>query len=112
MTVNLQGESSRTAPPKPPYSPSWLNRLLDWIDARPGPAWPYFLAGVILSGLLFTLAIWMIDGLTVGTIDTEALLFSIYPIYFIALMHYLDGEAKSALANFRPVLQVSEVEYA
>jgi hypothetical protein len=54
----------------------------------------------------------MIEGGPIETEDTKALFFGVYPIYFIALMHYLDGEARSALAKFRPVLNVSNVEYA
>jgi hypothetical protein len=112
MTVNLERATPRMATPQRPYSPSWLNRLLNWIDTRPGPAWPYYLIGILLFGVIVFGATWMLDGGPVETVDTGPLFFTVYPVYFIALMHYLDGEARSALAKFRPALQVSDAEYA
>src|SRR5688572_8751951 len=95
-----------------PYSPSWLNRLINWIEDRPGPAWPYYLAGTLLLGPIPIVASWLLGETPFGSFSVPVFLNAIYPIYFVALMHYLDGEAKSALAKFRPILQVNDSDYA
>jgi hypothetical protein len=95
-----------------PYSPSWLNRLIDWIDARPGPAWAYYLGGIILLGLAITLGRWLVGDIPVGTLSVNSFFYAVYPIYLVALMHYLDRHATSALEKFRPALQVDDAEYS
>jgi hypothetical protein len=95
------------APFVPPYPPSWLNRLIAWIDRRPGPAWAYYAAAVFLSGTILIVAQWLL-----GSIQLETLVFSVDPIYFVALAHYLDRQARSSLERFRPALGASATEYA
>jgi len=100
-------EPPTQAPFLQPYPPSWLNRLIDWIDRSPRPAWVYYAAGVLLLATVLTVGQWLAGG-----IDPEALVFSVYPVYFVALMHYLDGQARSALVRFRPALSVTDAEFA
>ena len=45
--VNRDAEDMIPHPPGP-YSPSWIDRLTDWIDRRPGPACGYYLAIILL----------------------------------------------------------------
>jgi hypothetical protein len=94
-----------------PYPASWLNRMIDWIDSRPGPGWAYYLAGIILLGLLTLFGLWLSTGLPAGISALGALTYAPYPFYFIALMHYLDRQARIALRMFRPSLQISDAEY-
>lgn len=94
-----------------PYAPSWLNRLINWIAGAPGPTWFYFLLGILLMGMIFVVASWLVGIIPIGTIETDYFLYGIYPVYFVALMHYLDGQAKSALERFRPTLAVNDTEY-
>jgi len=96
----------------PPYPPSWLNRLIDWVDRRRGPLWIYYVAGIGLMALVLGLG----DVITLGSLQvttgTGALLYAVYPVYFVALMHYLDRQATQALGRFRPALDVRDDEYA
>ena len=95
----------------PPYPPSWLNRLIDWIDRRPGPAWPYYVAAVLLLGLVLHAGAWLAGDTPPGAIS-DSLVYSLYPVFFVALMHYLNHQAQSALERFRPALGASDTEYA
>jgi len=113
-TPRIAPEAKPRQPPAfvPPYPPSWLNRLIDWIDQRPGPAWIYYAAGILLLATGSTAVRWL-QGQALGfALRPEALVYSIYPAYFVALTHYLDRQARSALERFRPALGASDTEYA
>lgn len=94
-----------------PYPPSWLNRLNDWIDSMPGIAGFYYLAAFLLLGLVVTLVSWLLGVIPVGRLEPKSFIYGVYPIYFVALMHYLDGYAKIALQRFRPALEIGDTEY-
>src|SRR5690554_4634435 len=94
-----------------PYAPSWLNRLTDWIDAMPGAAWIYYLAGLLLMGLAVTVVSWTLGVIPIGSLELAPFVYGIYPIYFVALMHYLDRYSQFALERFRPVLDMDDTEY-
>jgi hypothetical protein len=95
----------------PPYTPSWVNRLIDWIDRRPGPAWAYYMGAVVLAGISLQAAARLAGDAPSGAL-AEAVVFSFYPVYLVALMHHLDRQAKSALERFRPALDIGDAEYA
>lgn len=107
---------SHSAPPAPefvpPYSPSWLNRLIDWIERQPGPAWIYYVAGVLVMAFVLALGDLVTGSVPRMTSGTGAMIYALYPVYFVALMHYLDGQASLALQRFRPALSVSDGDYA
>jgi hypothetical protein len=94
-----------------PYPPSWLNRLNAWIDHRPGAAGFYYLAGFLMLGMAVTLVSWLLGVIPVGSVEPKSFVYAIYPIYFVALMHYLDGYAKLALERFRPALEIDKSAY-
>jgi hypothetical protein len=94
-----------------PYPPGWSNRLNDWIDNMPGTAWIYYFAGLLMMGIAVTIASWIVGILPVGGLELTSFVYGIYPIYFIALMHYLDDYAKFALERFRPALKMDDTEY-
>jgi hypothetical protein len=100
-------ETSRTLP----YAPSWIDRLTDWVRARPLPPWlTYLLLGVALA--LIEMAIKWSDGTyPVGTIDYYHLAVAATGPTILTLLHYLDDWAADALAAFRPAMRVDEAEY-
>ena len=109
------GVPKRKSPPTPdvpafvpPYPPSWVNRLFHWIDRRPGPAWGYYGLAVVVSGAMLVLAQWLGGEAAASTFGPNALVFAFYPVYFVALTHYLDRQARSALEAFRPALGADE----
>lgn len=40
------------------YAPSWVDRLLDWIDRLPIPAWAFYLAVYLLAALGLHISNW------------------------------------------------------
>ena len=99
-----------------PYPPSWIDKFIAWADRLPLPAWAVYLA----LGTIFALAYLPFLMSTVdwakGVLDLNtALLYSALNgmtcAYILALIHYLDILAASALARFRPVLAVDDAGY-
>ncbi len=82
-----------------PYRASWINRLTAWIDARPGPAWCYYLAGLLaVAGLPLAIAAW--EGAYRPQMIGFAAVFMGSSVYYLALIHYLDRIAAGAFAEF------------
>ncbi len=113
-TPRMGPEAESPQPPAfvPPYSPSWLNRLTDWIDRRPGPAWIYYAVGVLLLAAGLAAARWLQGSAGESLVGPGGLIYSFYPVYFVALTHYLDHQARKALETFRPALGASDADYA
>lgn len=94
-----------------PYSPSWLDRLITWIEHLPGPVWLFYAALPLGFTLLFHLLSWQSGILAPGKLDLELINATLIPIYFLALMHYLNSVARRALEAFRPALEINQAEY-
>ena len=104
QTMVQVAESTATSPIPRLYPPSWADRLLDWIDRLPGPAWvAYTLLGVLLVAG-FTVVQWAFDSYPAGTLHPMHVLLSGGIAYSLALIHYLDRYAGHAFSRFRPAL--------
>lgn len=95
-----------------PYRPSWINRLLGAFHKLPIP----FLAlcGVIwlvLAGIGH-LSAWYNHIIPWRTLDTRILLVTLWTPYCLGLIDYLNRAASQALDDFRPALNMTEVEFA
>jgi len=93
-----------------PYKPSWVNRLTGWVRRLPLPAWVFYLSLGIALMLLASLALWVSGMKATSTF----LLYSVTGMsqaYLLALIHYLDNSAETALARFRPVMTVDDAGY-
>ena len=107
----------RTARPKPlasrdalapPYPPSWFDRFTAWVDRLPGPAWAFYLIlgiGVSIAGSTIE---WIEGAYPAGTFNALHVWTLGNFAYLLALMHYLDKSAASAIATFRPILAPAE----
>src|SRR3990172_8180787 len=107
----------RTARPKPvasrvafapPYPPSWFDRFTAWVDRLPGPAWAFYLilgTGVSIAGSTIE---WIEGAYPAGTFNALHVWTLGNFAYLLALMHYLDKSAASAIATFRPILAPAE----
>jgi len=94
----------------PPYPPSWFDRFTAWVDRVPGPAWAFYLifaAGVILAG---TAIQWREGAYDVATFNLLHVWSVGNFVYLLALMHYLDKSAASAIASFHPLLTSANSE--
>lgn len=94
-----------------PYAPSWVDRLMDWIERRPFPPWVVYAGlGGGLVGLL--IAVKAADGTYPAQFYLWHLVLALTGVYYLALVHGLDHLAARALAAFRPNLTVDDATYA
>lgn len=97
-------------PVKRPYPSSWIDRFNDWVDRLPVPAWVFYLCLWLLLAILESGSKWL-DGVEpYFKARWIYILYSFYGVYFLAAIHYLDSEAKTAFNVFRPTLNVGETE--
>jgi hypothetical protein len=99
------------APPfVPPYPPSAFDRLTDWVDRLPLPAWTTYL-GIALTGVAF-MAVLRLAGAVEPGGDYTDFVTVIQPWFAFGAMHYLDRMAGAALDATRSLLRVSPEEQA
>lgn len=93
------------------YSPSWVDRLTEWVSQLPGSPWLYYVVlGLILFFMLLVL-IWIEGG---SPVQSTLILHTYHAgaiAFFLVLFHYLDKQANSALTSLRPALIVDKDEY-
>jgi hypothetical protein len=81
--------------PAAPYRASWVDRLNDWIDQRPAPAWALYLA---LGGSLVLVA-WLVLRASGMTATWPFLryyaLSGLGQAYLLGLIHHLDHSRRS-----------------
>lgn len=89
---------------QPPYPPSWPDRLMALVDRLPGPAWASYL--ILAASIAIGVAAiqWREGAYPIGTFDPLHAWAAANFAYLLALMHYLDRSAGSAIASFRPLL--------
>jgi hypothetical protein len=71
-----------------------------------------YLIVFLAVSLLIHAALWLEGSLPPGSVDTLLIVYVLVPVYFLALSHYLNATARQALANYRPLLEASDNEYA
>lgn len=94
------------------YSPSWLNRLTNGLDSLPVPAWVVYFVAIVVLGYSLNWWEWQTQVRPTGVFDLERSTDGLWPIFFIAFFHYLNKTAKKALAKFKPLLDITEEDYA
>jgi len=94
----------------PPYPPSWINRLMGWVDRLPGLFWVAYVAAAVLLNLALAAAHWSVGWYPVGTFTRLHLILGVQIPAVLALAHYLNRSAVKALDEFRPALIATEAE--
>jgi hypothetical protein len=87
-----------------PYPPSWLDRLTDWVESLSVPAWLIYGIVALLLPTLYSILKWFEGTYPLGAVEPFLLFNTGVNAYIVAMMHYLDKSAASALAKFRPAL--------
>ena len=87
----------------PPYPPSWVDGVTDWVRRLPIPWWLFYLAMGAASVLLFT-AVQARGGAYVGGFIAWHVFLGIQPVYPLAAIHYLGREAHNALQEYQPAM--------
>jgi hypothetical protein len=105
---------SKTAQPDTneprPYAPSWVDHFNDLVNRLPGPGWLYYI-GIALLLFLIPIGIIQLEGirLTGAFYSTQGFLAGNIAL-FLALCHYLDDAADTALKVMRPAMRASAEE--
>jgi hypothetical protein len=94
------------------YPSSWIDRFTDWVDRLPLPGWAFYLGLWLILFAAETLIHWQDGSYPRGSIYPFHLVLTGTIPYTLALIHYLDRCAESALLKFRPALTVTDLEYA
>lgn len=105
-------EDSALETTEAPFPPSWIDRLIQWIDRLPGPSWLYHGLGVLALALLINAVLWMDGSVPYGSVGSIQGIFPPFVFYFLALYHYLTRLGSRSPRSFRPLLDVDKVELA
>lgn len=96
---------------EPPYPPGWFDRLIDWMEAAPGPTIAWAVGLLVVQTIYLVAVIWWNGTLPVGDIEPRRLFFVVVAPYLLGVRLYLDRVAWTALDEFRPALSVDEREF-
>ncbi|HEX6270544.1 MAG TPA: hypothetical protein VFZ43_09930 [Anaerolineales bacterium] len=99
--------------PDQPYPPSWIDRLNDWVDRLPVSPWLFYLCLWLLLLITAEGSNRWLEGVQLSERPRWIYVpYSLYGVYFLAAIHYLDTWAQTALNAFRSTLVVDEAEQA
>lgn len=96
----------------PPNPPSWIDRLIGWIDRLPLPAWLFYVLCTLALAVLITVVLWIDASVPAGEYGSIQGIFPPFVFYFLALYHYLTRAGSRALEAFRPLIAADEAEFA
>ena len=115
MTIVTQPDSAlpneRVRDAELPYAPSWVDRLIAWIERLPMPAWLFYLLVLFATLLIEHIVQWMDGSLPTGSISPALAAEAPYLVFALAAYQYLNTIARRALREFRAALQIADTEY-
>ncbi|MEO8272568.1 MAG: hypothetical protein ABI620_00710 [Chloroflexota bacterium] len=94
----------------PPYAPSWLNRLLAFIERQAWPAWLTYTVLSLVSIVASHTQLWTTGEAPPWSFTVAYTYYGILPFALLWAVGYLDRVAASAFDTFRPALTVSPGE--
>ncbi len=90
------------------YAPSWVDRFIDRVRRLPVRSWLLYGGLWLTQYVLLNMVGWLDGSLPVGVFDEVPGYWAWYTLYYLALMHYLDGVADRSFQSFQPALALSE----
>lgn len=90
-----------------PYPPSFIDRLIDFIQRLPIPYGITYLLLFLLESALFLIISWIDGWLPAFAFDPIVLLFPIWLWGPLAIVSYLDSLSLRTLSEFGPLLDIS-----
>ena len=94
-----------------PYPPNFIHAVYAWLDHLPIPAWLFFVLLIPLVGIAQHLVAWSKGALAPGQFNFDLGTAGYYLVVFLIGIYVLKGAPK-ALDEFRPLLEVTDEEYA
>jgi hypothetical protein len=94
-----------------PYRSSWVDRLQAVLDRLPWSPWITYAGTWIVLAAIETLGKWSDGSYAVGTVFPFHLVAFGTGAYGLALLHFLDRSAASALASSRPLLSLDSAAF-
>jgi hypothetical protein len=89
-----------------------VDRLTDWVRRLPIPAWLFYGLLWILLTLVHVASEWADGSQPVGRVERWQLFFAAWAPLSLALIHYLDDSASTALHRARPALRLTAASFA
>ncbi len=92
----------------PAYAPSWLDRLVAWLERLPGPTWIAYV--VIGAGAIIVMHVqpWSLGELPVGAFGIQATYWGILTPALLWVAAYIQHVAGDSFDAFRPALKGSD----
>lgn len=103
-TVEIPPHSAAQKKSLRPYRSSWIDSLVKWVEAIPGPSAVFYFGLLFAVCVLNNVVLWLVGTLPVGSFDPLFTFASIYVVYSLAFYHYLKGVASKSLHGFYPAL--------
>jgi hypothetical protein len=94
------------------FRSSWIDRLVDWVTGLRGPSWLAFTALFILLGLLAHIGFWAAGFQSRYSFSIDIFLNQLWIVSVLLFHNLLDRDAKRALEEFRPLMNVSDEQFA
>jgi hypothetical protein len=96
----------------PPYPPSWIDRLTDWVDRLPIAWWLFYvILAIVFSGAV-ALALWGSGVYAAVGFHPMQVWLPTLAAYLLGLTHALDRVAASSMQRFRPAFRGDDAAFA
>jgi hypothetical protein len=112
--MSLQIESIKSEPLQQdpgvakPFTPSFLDRLMDFVQQLPIPFWLTYLVLFLLEGFLNQAIAWITGWLPRFQVNPLIFLFPLWLWGPLAIITHLDRVAMDALSSFSPLIDIDE----
>jgi hypothetical protein len=104
MEKKIPDKTQKNAGNLLPYSPSFIDKFLRFIQRLPIPYWMTYLLLFILESILNHVLAWIDGWLPAFNFNTLLLLFPLWQWGTLASITYLNHTSETTLSNFRPLL--------
>ena len=92
------------------YSPSWVDRLTDWIERLPIPMWAFYGLLYLFAAISLNIASWINGALPWGTPSFAQLYNAIWVVIPLIMIHITDRLAQRALNSFASLVRDRQAE--
>lgn len=93
-----------------PYGRSWLNVIVDWIDAAPGPSWVTYVALGLVAVAMSVGQGWLAGIARFPEISLVQVGWGIVTVGFVAVVHGFERVADWAFDTVRPLTSLTDEE--